>query len=911
MKSSLFARSAAAITTASLSLALALNTARARPQLSGQGSATAHSGDSAPSKQLEDEIKNKDDDELTQKIINKAIAESDMAKESGNLDDAQRISESLLKKLEKAYGSDHPYTAVGLINLARIYATNKSTDAAIEMLDKAALIYGKENDIGQANIQSEIATMLLLNGELEKARSRARDAMSIYKSLNTVKARASLALAMKTLANIYSASGQPAQAVEVLEEAKRVGEETNQAVAARIHYELSKAYLALGMPDKSRSNLRNAENGISGIEIALQEAQILSWERRYVESIAILEKLNRDDLVSKMGMAKAVVRRKLADTYALNKEYKPAIRLLKDSTAFINTVVGQNSPMAFSGLSALAQAYFLDGDYAASIQKQTQVTEALDKFFRLQFPYLSRSEQANLKKQYAGLIETSYQLSGAGQRGLKHALETAVRFKGIILDIERREQLLSRADHETSALIAKAKAMRGILSAETLSPAARAALLEQFNALEREIGRIRTEENAGFIGLDTILKAMPHNSALIEYIEYSPYDTKKKQRLDPIYMAIVANSDGSMHRIELGSKASLDKKIAEAINAISENQLDGSAMLTEVASLTLNPLMQYIRKSSTLIFAPDGELNRVPFTALPDPAFKNKLLSESKNLSVLTSSRDMIKDNWLHSSGKKSLVIVDPDYDWSNNSSGTASKISLLTSRRASPKTSFWAKLPATRSEGVAVSAILNATIVSGKDATKKVVLEIHRPTILHIATHGFFSSPTIGAQPKNMSPGRVSSQAQKAIIEDYLNRNGLVFAGANRSDQDDKLAYLSAKEAAGLDLIGTELVVLSACSTASGVTQSGEGLYGLQRALKVAGARTTLLSLWKVDDSATAKFMERFYSYIKSGESRRDALKLTQLEFQNGTLGGGKWSEPYYWAAWQLVGDWRPIKGL
>ena len=105
--------------------------------------------------------------------------------------------------------------------------------------------------------------------------------------------------------------------------------------------------------------------------------------------------------------------------------------------------------------------------------------------------------------------------------------------------------------------------------------------------------------------------------------------------------------------------------------------------------------------------------------------------------------------------------------------------------------------------------------------------------------------------------------------------------------------------------------MVLSACSTGQGDIRTGEGVYGLQRSLTVAGARSTLLSLRKVDDAATADFMARYYSRLKAGEGRADALAAVQAEFRNGTAGNGQWTEPYYWAAWQLVGDWRPVQGL
>ncbi len=122
--------------------------------------------------------------------------------------------------------------------------------------------------------------------------------------------------------------------------------------------------------------------------------------------------------------------------------------------------------------------------------------------------------------------------------------------------------------------------------------------------------------------------------------------------------------------------------------------------------------------------------------------------------------------------------------------------------------------------------------------------------------------------------------------------------------------ASASFAEATSQPLQATELVVLSACSTGQGEARTGEGVYGLQRALALAGARSTLLSLWKVDDQAAREFMVRFYALLKQGHGRLDALRLVQAEFRTKPK-QPEWSHPYYWAAWQLSGDWKPIQGL
>jgi CHAT domain-containing protein len=101
---------------------------------------------------------------------------------------------------------------------------------------------------------------------------------------------------------------------------------------------------------------------------------------------------------------------------------------------------------------------------------------------------------------------------------------------------------------------------------------------------------------------------------------------------------------------------------------------------------------------------------------------------------------------------------------------------------------------------------------------------------------------------------------------------------------------------------IDADLVTLSACETALGKQMGGEGLIGLTRAFQYAGARSILASLWAVSDESTADLMRRFYTHLKAGETKDEALRDAQLEL----IRGGKYAHPYHWAAFEIIGDWR-----
>jgi CHAT domain-containing protein len=266
--------------------------------------------------------------------------------------------------------------------------------------------------------------------------------------------------------------------------------------------------------------------------------------------------------------------------------------------------------------------------------------------------------------------------------------------------------------------------------------------------------------------------------------------------------------------------------------------------------------------------------------------------------------------------------MANPSYDRQlHRSPQAAEQLAVLTGekqRSSELGSNHWSALPGSEREGLQLAALLRTGLISDSAANTLELQQVKGPRIMHVATHGFF----VGDQnSKPQDPLQVlqndAAQLHALRQEDPELRSGLVLAGANQPEADPvDDGYLTASEAVMLNLKGTELVTLSACSTGQGDVRTGEGVYGLQRALTVAGARSTLLSLWKVDDAATLEFMVRFYKRLKAGEGRADALAAVQKEFRDGLVHDPKspqidWSNPYYWAAWQLVGDWRPIKGL
>jgi CHAT domain-containing protein len=215
--------------------------------------------------------------------------------------------------------------------------------------------------------------------------------------------------------------------------------------------------------------------------------------------------------------------------------------------------------------------------------------------------------------------------------------------------------------------------------------------------------------------------------------------------------------------------------------------------------------------------------------------------------------------------------------------------------------------LPGTKAELQSIQALLGkkgwrVEVYDGDNALEERVKSVSRPRVLHVATHGFFLRNQEFA-PRPLGTDRPSGR------EDPMLRAGLYFAGANRAltgggataDLDD--GVLTAFEATGLNLHGTELVVLSACGTGLGRVESGEGVFGLRRALEMAGAEAVLMSLWSVPDQETQELMGFFYEKWLAGKGKHAALRETQLEMRQKVKERYGEDLPFYWGAFVLVG--------
>jgi CHAT domain-containing protein len=310
----------------------------------------------------------------------------------------------------------------------------------------------------------------------------------------------------------------------------------------------------------------------------------------------------------------------------------------------------------------------------------------------------------------------------------------------------------------------------------------------------------------------------------------------------------------------------------------------------------VQPIRQLLGNTKTILLSPDAALNLIPFEALVDE--NNQYLVENYHITYLTSGRDLLRIKDKFASQQPPIIMADPSY----GKEGEKVAINPNETRSIDLSEFTFLPLPGTEEEAKAIKNLLpQAIILTRSQATENALKQAKKPNILHIATHGFFlESPKIN---NNIKEG-----ARLAPLEVYGNpllRSGLVLAGVKIGQSAGDDGVLTALETTALNLVGTKLVVLSACDTGVGDITIGEGVYGLRRALVIAGSESQLISLWKVSDNATKDLMVDYYEGLKKGEGRSEALRQIQLEM----LKSENQNHPFYWASFIPSGDSTPME--
>ena len=592
----------------------------------------------------------------------------------------------------------------------------------------------------------------------------------------------------------------------------------------------------------------------------------------------------------------------------------------KESLENFKSIYGNKNPILIQPLINLAMVHFNDEDYEKTDFYLRKSLDLQFEFIQKQIPFLPLSKRDQFIKTLGISYPAIFSASTIHPKGKYLALYARLNRHGLLEEIERKQaeiKLLKGPQKKLKDEILKiTNQISSIISNdnELLN-----SLTIEKETLESKLYKSLPKLESKIYSISEIAKEIPNNGVLIEFQKYRPFifenpedALNEKNWEEPRYQALLLFPSGEVETIDLGKSSTIDNLINSALISSEEYLPDSQIMWNEVGTRIIEPLKTFIKDKKILFISPDAELNRIPFAAIGNK--KDRFLGDQFELRLLTTGRDLVilnKENKIIKN--KSLVAANPNFDLQTNivkdkkESNKPKKINYQ--KRAFDQDSrIWGQLPATKKEGQFIANEINANLLLEDEASVLNIQKNDSPKIIHIASHAFFLS---NKEENNiLSSILFSSNINKknSKFENPLLRSGIVLSGANYPDQnklDD--GYLTALEVSKLNLKGTELVVISGCESGIGVNKAGDGVYGLKRSIVVAGARSSLLSLWEVKDSPTAAFMESFYKKLKSGVSRNRALFQTQKEFRSHIVEA--WRHPNVWAAFQLSGDWRAIK--
>lgn len=503
-----------------------------------------------------------------------------------------------------------------------------------------------------------------------------------------------------------------------------------------------------------------------------------------------------------------------------------------------------------------------------------------------------------------------------------------LRTKGAVLDsiLEDRERL--RGSPEAAGLLGRIKRDKQFLANLLLQPPPEPERKETWRRraeqlrgdierAEQELsefaGRYREGRRAARATSEAVAARLPADSVLIEFSESAVWPEGSGDREADnfsfpgtrYFATVIRPGAGPARVIPLGDKSEIDTLIG-AVQAAMRRGRPVHDMLRQLHDLVWSPLLPQLGDGRRVFISPAGELNFLPFAVLLTP--DEKYLGEDFTISYLASGRDLLRQPSADGCGV--FIFADPDFSAAIQELNSEASGEVETFRTGADKRLDAAladlrlpRLPATRFEAEALRRIFSdanqpPTIWLGEDASNARLKAIRNPSIVHLATHGFF----LPADDGGPSPsGRRPAPRRRDGGDNPLLRSGLALAGAASAlfspAGDAHVGIVTAEEVALLELRGTKLAVVSACDSGVGELADGEGVMGLRRAFVQAGARDLLLTLWPIEDKTTARIVEEVYRRYLSGIPLDEALAETQRLEIRASRADGRDSHPRFWA--------------
>lgn len=784
------------------------------------------------------------------------------------------------------------YTST-VINLGILYMEQGKYPEAEEAFDYVLGIITPENDAYPAILNNQALVYQSL-GQLDRAEKTFKEIRSID-SLSVGNTHPDFAVTLSNLGLVYSDKGNFKAAEKVLTKALEIQKNNNEAKTisyARKLNNLARVYRMAGTPGKA---------------IPLHEEALLIFKKVLGENSAEYATTSFN-----LGIAHWKAGRGAT-----------GIKHLKKSATIRASKLGKKHPKYAESMQKIAEYQWEQKQLKEARQTFREVFENYYAQIDESFPVLTEEEKAkfyytNIKPSFEKFNSFAIEVWKEDPSIVSEVYNHHINTKASIMYASEKVREAIQTSKDTSLLIKfelwqAQKEQVAKLYSQNVDTDRIDSLQKLADGLEKELARKSSVFSKQFIrekaAWQDIQKSLKENEAAVETIRFRAYSPTSagiaKNEVIYAFLILTKETKDQPDLILLPDGNEMESKFLNYYR----NNIKFMLEDTKSFSNYFESFSTYLDKNhiTKVYFSPDGVYNQISINTVINPA-TNKFLLDAYDIRMVTNTREVLSATIPKANSQSSVLIGYPKFNLRSSGSSTENATrnltrgtltrglrgGLLRYMRGEDGISV---LPGTQEEINQISKLSNNPEVFMEDlASERLIKQIISPMVLHIATHGYF----LEEDDTDHNPMGEKS----TYIPSPLLKSGIILSGAENflktgipvNDEGDD-GILTAYEAMNLKLEDTDLVVLSACETGLGVVKNGEGVYGLQRAFKMAGAKSLIMSLWSVDDAATQELMSAFYSEKLKTNDQHTAFRKAQQMLKE------KYSHPFFWGAFIMVG--------
>ncbi|GIV36101.1 MAG: hypothetical protein KatS3mg032_0480 [Cyclobacteriaceae bacterium] len=792
----------------------------------------------------------------------------------GRYSQTEELLNKLIPEYERLYGKESIRLIDPLINRSRILLAKGDYTEADKIAQRAFAIASKtygNNSTKTAATQRLLADIYYQLGDFDKAITNYQSALtSLERQFGRQHVDVARTLSQLALAQFYGGYDKALVEKNMFEArdivADKLGKDNPQY--AELLKNLAVLYISNKQYDLAFNSLTIAAN---------------IWQQK---------------TGSKRNINAASIYQLTGDVYYQMRNFSKAEEFYNKSIDLYEKFFSASHPEYIKLLSRLSRVYYMNKDYKRSRQRIEQALAAYDNFIKKFFPALSEREKARYWNTIKGDFEFYNTLALGKIEEFRDLSDQVYNYqlltKAILLNssIKIRERIMNSTNEELKILFAEWLRKKELLTLSlSMSPQQLAeneidpsALNQEVEKLERTLSQQSELFGQSFdnkkITYDDVRKSLKANEVAIEMVRFRYFDHNFTDSV--IYAAIYIRPDmKSPASIILPDGKNMEGRYFRLYRNSIINEIEDNRSY----SIYWEPIQKALGQTATIYLSADGIYNQINLETLLMP--NGRYVLDNSNIVLVSNTRD------LYLRRVKSTPRAD------NKASMVGNPAFYVASSRADAPIP---QLPGTEKEITQLDYLLKQKGWKTEDyletqATEERIKQLNNPRVFHVATHGFYKPV------ENLNAFDELEGNEAVLSQNPLLRTGLLLTGAGdllgKTEHNFNMdnGILTAYEAMNLNLDQTDLVVLSACETGLGEVEAGEGVYGLQRAFLVAGAKVLIMSMFKVDDEATQKLMLKFYQKWLNTGKMRDSFIEAKKELRN------EYPQPIYWGAFLMIG--------